>query len=247
MPRRTLALALLIASWAMTGRGDEDMDDVPTISVSGTGKVSAAPDIAEISVGVVTQAETARDALSANNQAMTALRNVLKERGVAEKDIQTTNISVNPRYSQPPQPRPNQAQREFVPKIVGYEVRNQVQITGRDITKLGVLLDAVVQAGANQMHGISFRIDEPEKLLDQARKKAMADAKRKAEQLAGEAGVVVGSPIRIQEGGAPAPPSPQPMMGRAFLAAAPSEVPVAGGEQDLSVTVHVVYELKAAK
>src|SRR5262249_21296435 len=154
-----------------------------------------------------------------------------------EKDIQTTNISVNPRYSQPPAPRPNQVQtNEFVPRIVGYEVNNQVEITARDIGKLGVLLDAVVQAGANQMHNIRFRIDEPEKLMDQARRQAMADARRRAEQLAGEAGVVVGSPLSIQESGALPPPSPRPMFGRSMmLAEAPAPVPVAGGEQELSV------------
>jgi hypothetical protein len=216
-----------------------------TISVTGTGKVSAAPDLAEISIGVVTQAASARDALAGNTEAMTAVQALLKERGVAEKDIQTISINVQPRYSQPPSPR--QVQTEFIPRIVGYDVTNTVRITARDLKKLGSILDAVVQSGANQIHGISFRVEEPEKLLDVARKEAVADAKRKAEQLAGESGVVVGMPITIQEMGAIAPP--QPMFGRAMrgmeMAAAP--VPVAPGEQELSVSVSVVYELKPPK
>ena len=122
-------------------------------------------------------------------------------------------------------------------------------MTARDLTKLGELLDAVVTAGANQMFGISFRIDEPDALLDAARKKAMADARKKAELMAGEAGVVVGFPITIRDEPAPYVPQLHPMMGRAMMAmaaAAPS-VPMAAGEQELSVTVHVVYELKMPK
>lgn len=220
--------------------------DDRTISVTGHGKFSAAPDVAEINVGVVTQAETAGDALSANNEAMEALQKVAKERGVAAKDVQTINLNVSPQYSRPPQPVLGQPQQEHVPRIVGYNVTNTVQITARNLDKLGGLLDAVVRAGANQMHGISFRIDEPEKWLDVARRMAIAHAKHKAEEMAGEAGVVLGEPISIQEGGASPPPRPvRPMMMRAM--AAESAVPVAAGEQELSVTVQVVYELKSAK
>jgi uncharacterized protein YggE len=220
------------------------LDERPSITVSGQGKISAAPDVAEISLGVLTEAATAREALTANNQAMASLQAKLKEEGVAAKDIQTTNIAVNPRYSQPT-PGPGGGQREFVPRIVGYTVTNTVQITARDLTKLGTLLDLVVTAGANQMYGISFRIDEPEKLLDEARKRAMADARRKAELLAGEAGVVLGGPLRIVESGGVAPPVPV-MRGR-MLAMAAEAVPVAGGELDLSVSVQVQYELRPAK
>lgn len=217
-----------------------------TISVVGTGTISAAPDVADINVGVVTQAPTAREALSANNEAMAALLGVVKERGVAAKDVQTSNINVNPQYSQPPQQFPGQPQREaFVPRIVAYEVTNSVRITARDLTKLGELLDAVVSAGANRINGISFRIAKPEPLLDQARKEAMANARHKAELLAGEADVVLGPPISISEQGA-APPPPRPMMYRA-MAMESAAVPVAAGEQELTTTVNVTYELREPK
>jgi uncharacterized protein YggE len=231
-----------------TFRGNFTLPTSPerrTISVSGVGKVSAAPDVAEISVGVVTQAATAREALKANNEAMDALHGALKERGIAAKDIQTSNLSVFPQYSQPAPPQPGQPPREHQPRIVGYQVNNTVHVTVHEVAKLGTLLDAVVESGANQMHGISFRIGEPERLLEQARKRAMADAKWKAEQLAGEARVVVGPPISIQESEAALPP-PRPMRA-AMFAAAPPPVPVAPGEQELSVSVHVVYELKLPK
>lgn len=219
--------------------------DRAIISVAGTGRVSAAPDVAEINLGVVTQAPTARDALRANNEAMARLLEVVKERGVAAKDVQTTNLGVNPQFSQPPQPIPGRPNQEpFVPKIVGYNVNNTVQVTARNLEKLGELLDAVVQAGANQMNGISFRIDRPDALLDQARKAAVADARRKAEMLAGEAGVVLGRPLSIAESGPAAPPTPM-FRGRMEMMAA--SVPVASGEQELSVTVQVVYEMKEAR
>lgn len=221
-------------------------EETPSLSVTGNGRVSAAPDVAEINLGVVAQAATARDALRANNESMARLMAMLTERGVAAKDIQTTSINVNPQYSQPPQGAPGRVSNEpFVPKIVGYNVSNSVQVTSRNLEKLGELLDSLVQAGANQMNGISFRIDQPEKLLDQARKGAVADARRKAQIMAGEAGVVLGRPLRISESSSP---SPQPMMrGRMMFAAAAESVPVAGGEQELNVSVTIVYELKEAK
>ncbi|CAN5885164.1 SIMPL domain-containing protein [soil metagenome] len=241
-----LALALMMGlaqtSLNTQARGqDHDQMEPRTLTVSGQGKLSAAPDVAEISVGVVSEAPMARNALSANNEAMATLQGVLKERGVAAKDIQTTNISVSPRYAQPPRPQPGQLQEEFTQRIIGYQVTNTVQITARDIANLGPLLDAVVTAGANQMYGIGFRIEESQKLLDEARKRAMADARRKAELFAGEAGLVLDRPLRISESSGIDPP--RPMVGTRMMMAEAS-VPVAAGEQELSVSVQVVYELK---
>lgn len=225
-------------------RGDDRVEK-PTISVSGTGRVSVAPDLAEIQVGVRTQAETARKALAANNEMMNGLLTILKERGVAAKDIQTSQLQVSPQYSQPA-PGRNPPQAEFIPRVIGYRVDNTVEITARQIDKLGALLDALVEAGANQINSISFRVDHPEKLMEDVRKRAMADAKRKAELLAGEAGVVVGFPLKIVDEAGPSPPAPR-MMGRAMMMAAAAPMPIAGGEQELTVTVHVVYELKHAR
>ncbi|MHC5543564.1 SIMPL domain-containing protein, partial [Singulisphaera rosea] len=210
----------------------------------GTGKLSAAPDIAEITVGVRSQAPTAQQALASNNEAMNSLHEILKGRGVAAKDIQTTQIQIFPQYSQPAH-RPNEPQTEFIPKVVGYQVDNNVQVTARQIPQLGGLLDALVQAGANQIHGISFRLENPEKLLDQARKHAMADARRKAEILVGEAGVVLGNPLKIvEDSSGPIRPGQPPMM-RAMMAAAP--MPIAPGEQELNVNVQVIYLISAPK
>jgi uncharacterized protein YggE len=243
--RRIMALApLLLLTAVPTMTRADDKPETKTISVTGQGKIAAVPNVADINLGVVTQAETAREALSANTERMAALQKVLKDRGVASKDIQTTNINVSPRYSQPPQPLPGQVLEPFTPKIIGYDVTNTVTITARDLNRFGELLDAVVSAGANQMHGISFRVDTPDSLLDEARKRAMADARHKADLLAGEAGVIVGPPISIVDSGDSSPPPPRPMMMGRMMAVAAAPVPVAAGEQELNVTVHVVYELK---
>ena len=209
----------------------------PTIEVEGTGRVAAPPDVADVQVGVVTQGATAREALAANNASMTALFEVLRRGGVADRDIQTVLLDVSPRYAETPTPTPP----GWEPKIIGYEVTNSVQVTVRDVPNLGVLLDAAVQAGANQIQGISLQISEPEKLLDEARKRAMDDARRKADLYATAAGMAAGSPVSIQE---EAGPSPQPVP--VALQSVSGEVPIARGEQELVAKVHVVYELQPA-
>jgi uncharacterized protein YggE len=215
--------------------------------VLGHGKVAAVPDVADINVGVVSQDLTAKDALRKNSEDMERLHKVLKDRGIAAKDIETKQIQVSPVYSHPDPRRPVLPGEDFVPKVVGYRVTNAVEVTVRDVHKLGDMLDAVVGAGANQVTGIAFRVEKGEQLLDQARRLAMADAKRKAELLAGEAGVVLGPARQICEAGATPPrplflgsTAPQAMMAR-------SAAPVAPGEQDLAVSIQVCYTILPPK
>lgn len=244
---KVLAIALALVNSALLA-DEVDDDDPPTIRVTGEGKVSAVPDVAQINVGVVAQAPTADAALAANNTSMARLQATLKERGVAAKDIQTSQFQITPQYSQPPARAlaPGQVAEEFVPRIVGYQVSNMVRVTARQIDRLGALLDVLVQGGANQIYGIEFRVDQPDKLLDESRRRAVADARRKAEMLAGEAGVVLGRPLRIIEGGTMSPPRPMMYGGRAMMAAE-AAVPVAPGEQEMTVTVEVVYGLDYPK
>jgi uncharacterized protein YggE len=249
-----LCLIAVTSGFAHPGivRSEEPKMTPRTISVRGTGTISAKPDVAHIEAGVMSEAPTAQKALAANNEAMTRLFQILKERGIAEKDIQTSQLQVSPQYSQPQPPRPLPGgpnapvaeAGEFIPRVIGYRVDNIVSITSRRVATLGDVLDALVEAGANQIHGIRFEVDEPKKLLVEARKRAMIDAREKADVLAGEAGVVVGHPLKIeeQEGGSPVIFSP----GRAKLMAA-SAMPVAAGENEMSISVSVVYELKDPK
>jgi uncharacterized protein YggE len=240
-------LATVAASYPRPSfaQGLDERTPPPSLCVVGHGKVAAVPDVADINIGVVSQGPTAKEALRANSEAMSTLHRVLKERGVAAKDVETTQIQVSPVYSHP-DPR-NPAGQDFVPKVAGYRVTNSVEVTVREIARLGEMLDAVVEAGANQVTGIAFRVDKPEQLLDQARKLAMADAKRKAELMAGEAGVVLGPARQIIESGAMPPRpgmlgdgAPQMMMAR-------SAAPVAAGEQELSVSIQVSYAIMPPK
>ncbi len=209
-----------------------------TVSVSGRGKVSAPPSVASILAGVATQGASAREALSANNRTMASLQEILKGNEVAARDLQTIQVSVQPQYE--PISQPGRPQR-----VTGYEVNNQVRITVRDLAKLGGLLDAIVGAGSNQIYGVNFRTEGSETLLDTARRAAMADARRKAELLAGEAGLTLGTAISIRDDIGAYPYSPVQSAGP--IAAAASPVPISVGEQELSAYVQVVYELKAPK
>lgn len=244
LPLCSLLGATLLVGPAIPAAVAEDDTPHPSISVSGVGRVSAVPDLAEISVGVQTLRPTAQAALSANTELMTALMTTLEQAGIAKKDIQTSNLSVSPQFSQPRPPRPGMPQQadHEPPQIVGYQVSNTVTLTIRQIDKLGAMLDAVVKAGANQIYGIQFKVDKPEALLDQARTAAVADARRKAELLAKEAGVVLGPVRQISESSSG---GPQPMFrGRAMAMAASADVPISAGEQELTSSVSVLFDIQ---
>ncbi|HSE05566.1 MAG TPA: SIMPL domain-containing protein, partial [Methylomirabilota bacterium] len=164
-----------------------------TVTVSGVGTVSAAADMAEITTGVVTQAPTAAAALAANSQAMERLLQGLGTLGIAARDVQTSNISVSPLRRQGRDGQP--------PEITGYEVTNQARVKVRDLSGLGRVLDQQVGQGANVVYGIQFGRQEPVPLQDEARKRAMADARRKAELYAAAASLKVGRVVAVQEAG----------------------------------------------
>lgn len=226
-----LALALVASACAPMGPPRGMPPRVSSVTVTGAGTVTAAPDMAEITTGVVTQAPTAAQALAGNSQAMERLLQSLGSLGVAPRDVQTTNISVSP------QRRPGK--EGHPPEIVGYEVTNQVRVKVRDLARLGRVLDEQVGQGANLVYGIHFGQQEPALLLDEARKRAMADARRKAELYAAAAGQRLGRVVAVQEAGAVLPrPELAP---RAMMSAA---VPVAPGEQELQATVSVTFTLE---
>jgi hypothetical protein len=187
--------------------------------------------MAEITTGVVTQAPAAAQALAANRHAMERLLQALGALGVGARDIQTTNISVSPLRRQGREGQP--------PEITGYEVTNQVRVKVRDLSRLGRVLDQQVGQGANLVYGIQFGQQEPGPLRDEARKRAMADARRKAELYAAAAALKVGRVVAVQEAGAV---SPRPEMApRVTMSAA---VPVAPGEQEIQASVTVTFTLE---
>jgi len=232
-----LVLTALACGTAMGQATGEPGIRPPSITVTGAGEAHAKPDFAQVQVGVVTEGATAAEALRKNNEAMSRLIVLIRKRGIEDRDVQTTQFNVTPRYKY------DKEQRE-PPKIAGYQVTNEVQVKVRDMTRLGAFLDETVSVGANQVRGVSFGVAEPARLTDEARRKAMADAQRRAHVYAEAAGVKIGKPVMISEqaGGRPGLYPAARME-----AAAVSSVPVAPGEQTFTVNVTVSYAIVAAK
>jgi uncharacterized protein len=228
-----LAAAALIGPRQGISAADGTLPRV--ISVSGMGEVQTRPDMATVSSGVMTEGSSAQIALSKNNEAMTAVINALKNAGIGEDEIQTSNFSVTPVY---PPYQPNQT---TPPRISGYQVSNQVTARVKDLKKLGTTLDALVRAGSNQIGGIAFDVDEPKPFLDDARKKAVADARAKAELYAAAAGVSLGRVVQISESGGIV--NPPPMYAVREMAKADA-VPIAAGQQTISANVSITYEIQ---
>ena len=197
------------------------------VSVTGEATVAVAPDAAVIRLGVTSSAKTAREASDANAQQMTGVLAAIKDAGIADRDVQTSRLSLQPQYD------PNRA---GAARLLGFQVTNQLTIKIRDIDKLPGILDRAIGAGANEMSGLEFVVSEQSKLLDQARDDAIADARRKAERYAKAAGVKVGLVMSIAEEGS----SPPPRIMQAMRAGA---APVAPGEQILRAAVTVTYEI----
>ena len=210
----------------------ETPSDFPAaISVTGEASVSVPPDQASVDAGVATDAKTAREASDANNAAMAKMLQALKAANIDDKDIQTSRLSLQPQYA------PN---RSGPSSVVGYRVSNRVTVRIRDVTKLANVIDTLVGAGANDIGNVSFEVSQASKLLDDAREKAVADARRKAEIYARAAGVTLGAPLSISEEGAPQPAFRGKMV--APMAAAPT--PIAQGEETLSISVSVTWAIK---
>lgn len=204
-----------------------------TITMTGRASVGAAPDRVEINLGVMSKGATAREALSRNNENMSSILETLKENGVKKKYIQTSNFSIQPEYQRFKNGEP--------PKVRGYSVNNTVRIHLTDIEKLGGLLDQVVTSGSNQINGIRFYVSKEDKIKDGARKLAVKAAQRKAQLYGEAAGVELGDVLTISEN---AHGGPQPRTFARNIAAEAMSVPIEGGEQQLSVTVTITWQLK---
>ncbi|ESR26929.1 SIMPL domain-containing protein [Lutibaculum baratangense] len=236
IPLTAAVLAASLAAAPAWAQGDSARDR--TIAVTGSAETGAAPDRATVTVGVVTEAATAESALERNNEAVRALIDTLKAQGVEARDLQTSGFSVSPQYVYPP--RQNDGSQE-APRIVGYTVSNNVSARLRQLDGIGAVLDASVKAGANQIHGISFDVSDADTLVDEARKQAFANARRKAELYAEAAGATLGAVVSISESTRRDQP-PIPMM--RMEAAKDSAVPVETGEQTLGVQVEVTWTLE---
>lgn len=232
-----LALVLATGSLAMPASAQTPAvqpasSDGTLLSVSATGEASRAPDVATASAGVVTQAADASAAMRENAAQMARVMEALRGAGVAERDIQTTGISIHPVY--------RHAQDEE-PRITGYSASNTVSLKVRDVSRLGAVLDALVSSGANNVNGPSFEIDQPGVVYDEARRKALEQARARATMYAEALGLRVRRIVSISEGGGMQ--APRPMYAMRAVAMDAESTPVAPGENTLTAHLEVVFEL----
>ena len=232
---RNLCFAVTLALLATAPALAQTPAEFPSaISVTGEASISVPPDIAFVDAGVATDAKTAHEASEANNVAMGKVIAALKSANIDSRDIQTSRLSLQPQYA------PN---RSGPSPIVGYRASNRVTVRIHDVTKVANVIDTLVGASANDIGNVNFEVSQASKLLDDAREKAVADARRKAEIYAKAAGVTLGAPISISEEGAPQPTFRAKMA--MPVAAAPT--PIAQGEETLSVSVSVTWAIKAGQ
>jgi len=234
---KAAAAALLFSLAAVTQAQAGPQEPYPRIAVSGQGSADIAPDMAVLQLTVTREAETAREALDANSAAMAQVLKALRDEGVAERDLQTTNFSIQPKYVYP---SPKSQAEDRSPRIVGYTVRNGLSVRVRELDNLGKIMDKSVTLGVNEGGNILFTNDDPAAAIEQARARAVADAMGKAKALATAAGVRLGKVLELSEQSYQ--PGPVPMMkAEMMMSRAADAVPVAAGENSYEVTVNMSY------
>ena len=230
-------LASFIVAFVMfSGAPLVAQDNKRPLMLTGRGEVKMAPDMAIVDFGVESQGSTAKAALEANTRNMAALLATLKAAAVDDKDIQTNNFSVQPRYDDKPNVNP--------PKIVGYAVNNAVSVAVRKLDNLGALLDKAVAAGSNQINNVGFTVSDPNAARDTARKAAVKDATSKATVLADAAGVKLGALQSMSEqgGGQVIPMAKMSRMAQAPMDA--QAVPISEGQVSITADVNMVWEMQ---
>jgi uncharacterized protein YggE len=239
MKKAALA-ALMLGAAALPSAGAAQQSTInqtiagTRLDVNATGEVTRVPDVAIITAGVVSRSPTATGALQDSASRMQAVLAALRRAGVESRDIQTSNVSLNPEY---------RYENNEPPKLVGYSASNSVTVRFRDIRASGKILDTLVAQGANQINGPSLTVDKPEAALDEARAKAIAVGRARAELYARSMGLRVVRIVSVNESGGsyPAPP-PMPMYARAEVAQAKTEIEP--GEQKLQVNLAMTFELQ---
>lgn len=246
--RRPLMLALALSTASLVplaapafvspALAQEETAKAAVITVSAEGTASVVPDMAVIDLTVLREADTAREALDANTKAMNEVLAALKEDGIEDRDMQTSNFSIQPRWVYPKNDDGTQT-----PKISGYQVTNGVTVRIRDLKRLGDILDTSITLGVNQGGQISFTNDKPDETIAQARKNAVTNARKKAEEMAEAAGVKLGRITSMSEQSY-ARPMPMARGDMMKLQAEAASVPVAAGENEYSVSVSMSFEIE---
>lgn len=232
-----IAFAGLLA--AVPAAYAQDEAPTPRIVVSGEGETAVSPDMALVTLAVMREAETARQAMDDNNTAMAAVIAAMKEEGVEARDLQTSGLSISPRYVYP-----DDRNGEEQPRIVAYQVTNSLTVRIRDLDSVGEIIDRSVTLGVNQGGNIVFTNDDPSDALDSARRAAVENAIAKARTLAQAAGVELGKLMEISEHSTPPRPMPQQARAMRMEAAADMAVPVEAGENTYHVQVNATFALE---
>ena len=235
----SIATIALLAYGSTSLAGEEA--PYPRILVFGEGSVDVAPDMAVLSLMVTREAATARAALDANASAMNGVLAAMREQGIAERDLQTSKFSIQPRYHYPKQ---QSSGERTPPKIVGYTVRNGLTVRVRDISQVGEVLDTSVTLGVNEGGNILFTNDDPSTAITLARTNAMHDAMAKANTLAKAAGVKTGKLLEISEQSYRPRPAPMARTEMAMMSADSGGLSVAAGENTYKVTVNVSFAIE---
>jgi uncharacterized protein YggE len=237
MPARAAIRVAALAAWvamALPAAAQQPADMIPSLQANGEGSVQVVPDIAIVTIGVVTRAATAGDALAQNSADLTKVVAAIKAAGVEEKDIGTSGFNVTPLYQTTPRPPADQP-----PPIIGYSVTNDVKVTIRALATSGAILDQVVKSGANRVNGISFDISDRKSAEDAATKAAIAEAVHRGQLMAEAAGVRLVRILSVtaSTGGG----GPVPAFARADFAAAPP--PVLAGQRSVTANASISWEV----
>lgn len=230
------ALAAALMSLPVVAQAQTQQQS-PRIVVIGEGESTLKPDLALLSLSVMREAATAREAMTANNDAMAKIVAAMKESGIADRDLQTAGIQIAPRYNYTNKPDGSQEAQ-----LVAYQVTNTIAIRVRDLARTGEVIDKSVTLGVNQGGNITFANDNPEAALTEARKKAVANAMEKAKTLAEAAGVSLGRVIEMSEMNYSQPPAP--ILAKAYADGAAGAAPVEAGENAYRIQVNMTFELR---
>lgn len=240
-----VAALLLSATLFMVGRArnlsleHKYIGTVPnqrdTISIEGEGKVTAKPTLGQINVGLYTEGQEVPVVQNENSRKVNAMVAAMKDLGVSEADLQTSNYNISPKYEY----------KDGTQRVVGYTVSQNIEVKVRDLSKVGTVLSRIGQLGANQVNGVTFTIDDPSSLKQEARRKALEDARSKANELAKALGVDIVRVVTFSESGAtPVPPMPFYRAEGMAASAAPTAPDIQAGSLDVLSHVSVTYEIR---
>ncbi|MHC3128156.1 membrane protein [Brevundimonas sp. GN22] len=226
--------ALPVAAQAQSVTGAPSVSDLPSLNLSATGEVKIAPDMATVSFGVMTEAATAQEAMSANATKMNQVITALRRAGIEQRDVQTSGLNLSAQYDY---------QENQPPRLRGYQASNRVTVRVSDLTKVGNTVDAVVAAGVNQIDGVEFGLRDPSAAEDQARQLAVRALQAKAALYAQALGKPLGEIRSLTESGGYVP-QPRPVMyARAASADMGGSTPIEGGELSVKIDITGVYSL----